>query len=49
MVTSEPMNELVELVGIALVVLCAEGAHAAELWKPHAPPVLRNNPMQASE
>lgn len=43
------MTELVELVGVALVVLCVEGAHAADLWKCHAPPVLENNPMQASE
>jgi hypothetical protein len=35
------MNELVELVAVALVVLCVEGAHTADLWKPHARPVLK--------
>jgi hypothetical protein len=43
------MNDLVELVGIALVVVLVHGAHAAELWKCHAPPVLQKTPMQGRE
>ena len=42
------MNELVELVALAVAVVLVHGAHAADLWKPHAPPVLENNP-HASE